>query len=373
MLFLGEDQVTRNQVATLYGVDLKKLEKRPSFEVYKSRKWIDSVNNNLTKSGTGMSFRSHFVVTDPRDGLEKMLRYCTSTNKSVIGKELNTIYKPRHVDFMGMTKAFKNDLDLALFFFLLPCQESSPFRNPNHPLKLSYIDHSARAKDKISAANKVREALNHVESLSDEKLIVLAKGMGFKKVYGSDIEMTRANLMEYASQNSKAYLEKASNELTLIEGRIRNLIDENMFILEKINGIRRWTWGSGALKGSSIIDIMNQTADAKDVLVNHIFAHLNDFMAQISQMNDQVTARKIAQKTVVSNQVEVEEGKTIGENLPDYLKETVQTKLPQSFAECKDYLIKLTGKNQSVTKISKLMNGIKDGEVTAENIEFYQC
>lgn len=375
MLYLGDEQVTRNQVAAIFGFTdkLKQIEKAPSFEVVKERKWVDRYNHNLTKAGAGMGYRTHFAVTDPRDNLEKMFRYVKQKTFKTIKNELKEVFEPRQVDFLGIKNAFKKDLDLGVWYYMHPDTEGSPIRavsNSKNPAKLTYIDTKARAQDKIEGVNRLKDAMNHAGNLNDAQAITLAKGMGMKNVDRMDVESVKADLLVLASTKPKEYLEKATSELTLIEGKIYNLIDSGIFKLEKIGAVRRWIWTEGVNQGGTIIEIVNITVEPKTALINHLLTNLNEYLPSIINYNDTINSKRVAE-SYIEKQAEKEEVKTIGENLPEYLKAT--NAVPENFQEMSSYMLNAypDRKRPANAVISQTFKKLQEGELSQENLMDY--
>lgn len=367
MLILGDKQITRQQAAEKFGFDLKKLEKYPAFEIYKDRKWRDKANGNVIKSGAGMSFRSHFVIEDPQTGLKEIFRYAKSRGTKTVGNQLKEVFEPREVRFMGMKNEFRNDLDLAVFYMLRPETEDSPVRKMMNVIdkpKISYIDKQKRASDRISGVNMVAQAMTHVNSLSDEEITILAKGLGFKNVDRTEPESVKADVLEFALKSPKVYLEQSASQLTLIKGKIHHMVDSQIFKMEKIGNVRKWKWAAGVNEGGTIVDIINQTVDAREALINHIFSHINDYLPAIQNMTDSLNARQVAERALKSKEEIIEAApnqQVIGEALPDHLKSVNQDQdsLPTNFKEAIEYLTKKNGVRPSNVVASNFLKSLQ--------------
>jgi len=360
MLVLGNNQVTRVDLAKMFGFDLQKLEKYPAFEIDKDRKWKDKANGNVVKAGAGMSFRSHFTVQHPHTGLKEVLRYVKSRGTKTVGNQLKETFEPRDIRFMGMKNEYKNDLDMAVFLYLHPDNADSPVRTTMNVVtrpKLTYIDKQKRASDRISGVNLVAKAMSHVNGLSDEEITILAKGLGFKNVDRTEPESVKADVLEFALKSPKLYMEQSESQLTILRGKIQHMADSGIFKIEKIGNVRRWKWATGSNEGGTVVDIINQTVDSREALINHIFSHINDYLPSIQNMTDSLNARQVAERAlkpkddvpVYTEQVEPQ--RIVGDDLPDHLKtinqNTLENPLPTNFQEAVSYLTKRDGKRPS--------------------------
>lgn len=365
MLFVGREQLSKEQFCQRFGLDLKKIMKHPSFEVAKHRKVIDRANGNIVKAGKGMGMRSHFMATDPRTSLKVEVRYAQSHIPKQVGNVLQDVFEPRYVQFMGMKKAFQNDPELALYFAVHPTNSESPLRDPKNTTKpkITYIDTKKRAEEKNATIDALTEALEHAKNLDESKLVILAKGLGIKGVSTKEIEDIRADVREFAYKFPKIYNEKALSQITYYEGRILHLVDLQIIKLSSIGSIRRWSWASGERSGETIVDIQNSTVDAKTALKNHIFNDINNYMYLLNNITDTETARQKAER-VLSEKEEVNtevvlDAPVIGDALPEHLKNVGSTlveelpEIPRSYQEAVEILTKKNGKRPSPTDASK--------------------
>lgn len=315
MLFYGEEQISREELAKHLGVDLKQLIKKPSFE--NKKKKVDNINGGRIKSGAGYSRRSHFFIKDPKTGLDTILRYAKSATPNMTSGIRD--FKPRYVDFIGAKKAFTDDLDLAFFFYLTPENDGSPLNFSVKPKpKYEFIDTVKRTEAKNSKRSALKEALNHAEELEYDQLILLAKGLGFKGVDKMDEDELRADVGDFAMNNPELYLNKSNTEVTFLEGRILNLVDNNVIVMTKHGDLRRWSWASGDLEGQVIVDELNVTADIRRSLINHIFNNFNKYNNAIMQANDAVSSRANVERAISQSKPKVKD--EVGEDLPEHLR-----------------------------------------------------
>lgn len=366
MLFVGRTQLSKEQIASKFKFDLKKIMKNPSFEVASHRKKIDRINGGVIKTGKGMGSRSHFMATDPDTGLKVEIRYAQSHVPKQVGNVLQDVFEPRYVEFMGSKKAFQNDPELAIYWFLHPNNALSPLRDKNNKTKpkIEYIDVKKRALDKNAGIDALTDALSHAKSLSGIELVILAKGLGLKGIKGKEEDDVRADVREFASKFPKLYNEKVATRTTELEGKIWHLVDEGVMKLSTIGTTRRWSWAKGEREGEFIVDIINVNQDARVALKNHIFSDLNNYMNALNHITETLTANEKAQEYLNSLDAKesiASESVTIGNGLPDYLKtNTVEEKMPETFMEAVEYLTKKNGgQRPSNAAVSKWLKELK--------------
>lgn len=345
MLFENRKQITAEALMMKYGTreDYEKILKKPAFEVAKSKKRIDKVNIGKVKTNKSNMIRSHFMATDKASKLKVEIRYAESNNTKIVGDRVVDQFEPRYVSMSGATFAFQNDIDKAVFLFLHPNNGLSTLRpaGTKAGATYEYIDTKKRAQAKSNEMDALTEAMSHSSNLSDEKLILLAKGLGLKGIDKKDVYEIRTEVREYAMKFPKEYNQKINTELTYVEGRIWNLIDKGVFKLTNVGTTRRWSWSGGERDGEFILDIQNVTQDARVSLKNYIFNDLTTWMNLLSSANTEISSRENAERALKAMQgdmmgdgrqivyVDDPTERVIGDALPTYLKESaVDTSVP---------------------------------------------
>lgn len=373
MLFVGRTQMSKDQICKMFGVDLKKILKNPSFEVAKHRQKIDRVNGGVLKSGKGMGSRSHFMATDPTTNMKVEIRYAESHVPKAVGNTIMDVFEPRYVQFMGTKKAFQNDPELAIYWFLHPNNSLSPLRDAKNKTKpkIEYIDNKKRAQAQNNEIDALTNALTHSTSVPYDQLVVLAKGLGLKGVHGKEEDEVRGIVRKFAATNPKIYNEKILSRLTSYEGKIYHFVDLGIFNLKTIGGIRRWSWAKGQKEGETILDIVNSTQDAKAALKNHIFNDMNSWMYLLDNIHEAETASEKAEAFLRSQEPVIEAVnepvQVVGDQLPDYLKnvnnDTPVVKM-ESFQDALAYLTERDGKRPANPVASKFLKDFQEGLVT---------
>jgi len=342
MLFLNRQQISAEALMMKFAsrMDFENVKKRPSFEINKSRRKVDHLNGGKIKTPKASGMRSHFMAYDKTSNLKVEIRYAESNNSRVVGDRVIDEFEPRYVNTNGATFAFQNNLDLAVYIFLNPNNVLSPLKTGNGKGKYEYIDTKKRSKDKVAAIDALTDALSHAKNLSEERLLILAKGLGIKGTDKKEVEDVRADVMEFASKFPKVYNEKSGTELTYVEGRITNLIDKGIVKLQNVGTMRRWTWTSGEREGEHILDIMNVTQDARQALKNYFFSDLNKHMNILNNITNDISAVEKAKRDLAAYEAAMNPApivdpteRTIGDALPDYLKNADQIVLNQDVPE----------------------------------------
>ena len=226
----------------------------------------------------------------------------------------------------------------------------------------------------MTELNLMADAMEHAKNIDDFKLVILCKGLGFQRVDATDIETLRVKLLEHASKKPVAYMDAVKNGIVHTEGFIVNSIDRGVLKLEKIHGIRQWIWTAGDREGENVGgQITNPTQDAKAFVKTFILNNIHTYNVVLRSITDNLNAQQKAKAFFKKqNDEESEEGvKTIGEELPDYLREVNQQTdslpaLPTSFAEARDYIAE-RGYPKLPAKVKVFNDAVQDGSVTKDN------
>lgn len=339
MLFENRKQVTAEYLMLKYASkeDYEKVLKKPSFEAAKHRKKIDPLNGGRIKVNKGAMIRSHFMTTDHKNGgLKAEIRYAESNNTKIVGERVIDQFEPRYVKAEGANFSYQNNIDLAVFMFLNANNTLSPLRNPNNKNakpKFEYVDTRKRANAKIADIDALGAAMEHSRNLAEDKLVLLAKGLGIKGLEKKEPYEIRAEVMEFAKNDPKIYNQKINTELTYIEGRIWNLVDKGVIKLTTVGNVRRWLWAKGEREGEFIMDITNVVQDARQALKNYFFSDLNAHMNILNQTNESISVAEKAERdlrAMENAKQNVEQGipvpsfpeeRVIGDALPAYLQQ----------------------------------------------------
>lgn len=333
MLFENRKQVTAEYLMMKYASreDYEKILKRPSFEVDKSKKRIDRVNRSKVKTNKVNMTRSSFMATDTQTRLKTEIRYATSNNTRIVGDKVIDQFEPRYVNWEGASFAYQDDIDKAVYLHLHPDNGISPLRPKSTKIKprFEYIDVKKRSQERTSKMDLIATAMDHASSVPETELVILAKGLGIKGVDKKEMVEIRADIREFALNHPKEYNEKINTKLTMVEGKIWNLIDKGAIKLSNIGNTRQWSWAKGEREGEVIMSVQNVTQDARQALKNYFFSDMTTWINILNNISTDLTAREKAERDLRALEedvqvVEVEVGRqfepTIGDDLPDYLK-----------------------------------------------------
>lgn len=369
MLIINGKQEKIKDVAKRFGVPLEKLEKSSEFRFNEALKGYD-LGSKSKRSPGGNRFPASFHATD-KDGLNVEIRYAKShtKNRDKAGI-LMDVFSPRKVEFMGDIDV-PETLEEAIFKYLHPKCSQSPFRgNVSYPFTYEYVDKQQKAEKAIEKGDTMLKALQHAKNYSSTDLRLMAKGMGIENVDGKEEQELRADLSELAMKNPSEYLRKTNLNGTIFDGRIMDAIDSGLFIKKESFGVERWEWNAGVNKGQTICEISNRSISAQEFLRNHIKSNLNQYYAQITNIQNEMDAEKKAEAFLSQQRASVqpEEEETVVE--PEDT-DFVPTEFPTNFNESVAYIQARTEDNKrpSNTVASKLWNGIKSNEITEGNIE----
>lgn len=295
MLFLDKEQVTAQELAEKFVIDIAKVEKAPVFEINPNRKVPDPLNRTH-KTPYGKGLMAVFYAKDPKTNKTHEIRFATSVNPERVGDKIIDKYEPRKVNFKGSAD-LKVDIDEAIYFYLHPQHKKSPFRRADavKPWYYDFIDNTARAEDEMKALTAEIDAMNHVNKLSATRLTILAKGMKIQGVDHKEPIIVRAELMRIAKADPITYLNKAERQATLFDGMIQDAIDKDVFHLSNVSGIRRWTWNAGPRIDEVIVDVVNITQDPTQVLFNHIKQNINEYFNDLQNVTTTLRSQQISE------------------------------------------------------------------------------
>lgn len=324
MLFEDRKKVSAEYLMKKYATleDLKKVLKKPSFEIAPHRKKIDRVNGGRIKTPAGNAFRSNFYATDPETKTRVEIRYALSHNPRIVGTTVIDNFEPRYVNFDGSVKEYAGDQDLAVYMFLNPNNAGSPLRDKNNKAKakIDYIDARKRNDDKAKDIAIATQAMAYASALGHKDALILAKGLGIKGINKKDEDLVKVDVQEYAMKNPKQFMLKVNDQTTMIEGRVMHLVDKNIIKLTQIGNVRRWLWTSGAFKDEILVDVINPSQDPREALKNHIFSDINKYHNILNGLADSVDSRDKARQDLAKAEVVYMDEVKVGGDLPEHLK-----------------------------------------------------
>lgn len=363
-LAINDKILSREEVCKKYSIDIAKIVKRPEFE--SKRSFIDAVNGGKRQYASGSSVLARILSEDKDSHLPVEIRYYVSRKKD---KEGDWQYEPYRIEMAGNGMVLGEDLDLAVFTYLHPTNELSPFHKDGSKAQYEFIDTTARAQKKVNSVSALAEAIVHAQTIKGDNARILAKGLGIPGVEPmEELEVTAA-LLNYAQANPVVYLQKKSQRITMIEGQITHFIDKGIFQENRVGNVRRWVWTAGPKTGETIVDLFNTTINSREALKNHIFGDIDNYLFLLNNMNDSISAREHAIRALEEMKDE-ETGETIGNDLPEHLKRIGQGgKLPTTFKEGLEYLTGKMGKRPSNTQASAIFKGVTEGSITDDNVE----
>lgn len=295
MILIDKVQMTTEDVAEMFNVPLTKLTKRPEFDLNESRKNTKKIGQSKEiSSPAGTRVPAYFMGKWKGKVIE--IRYAEAINQVYKGEKLVDEYHPLKVMFSGEAMLVEStDPDLAVYFYLHPLQETSPFRDQiKERWHWSFKDLVARSTKELEKFNTLREALNEIEDLDGEKLKVVAKGMGISGVDSMEEVTIKAELSKKAAENPETFMANLTKKEIMFRGLILNGIDRSLFKIKDNFGNKSWVWGAGKFTGSPVVDIVSDTIPHTEVLVNHILSNINYYYAEIMNVTSSLNAKEVA-------------------------------------------------------------------------------
>ena len=168
MLLVDNEQLSQQDFADLFGINLTEIRKRPSFETDASNKSKDLANGGVVRVNEGNAIRTRFFAMHPKKKIKVEIAYALSTRTETVGNIERTINEPRYITYKGEKFSFKEDIDKALWMYLHPMNKFSPLRDADSKAKsgFEFIDVGKRTKARMTEMSGLRKALDHAESIS---------------------------------------------------------------------------------------------------------------------------------------------------------------------------------------------------------------
>lgn len=294
MLIINKKETPIEEVAQMFDVPLKKL-RRPEFDINKERvntKKIGQSKELCIPAGT----RVPAVFTVKHKGMMMEIRYAEGITPKQVGDKMIDEYHPLKVMFKGESMLLDTlEEDLAVYMYLHPLNETSPFRSQvNEKFHWSFKDLERRGHIQMSQVNDLRDALNLVADLKGAQLKVVAKGMGIPVPEGQADIITQAELSRLAQSNPTVFVNNIDRKDVLFKGLVFDGVDTGLFTLENGRGGKRWVWGAGPQKGETIVDVVSAVLPENDVLLQHVMSKIETYYGKILNAHKIVNAEKTA-------------------------------------------------------------------------------
>lgn len=363
MLFIDEEQFTAKELCELFKLDYDKIAKAPQFENKANN--IDPVTKRK-RFNKGTNFKSRFFARHPQTGKEVRIQYAKGfSNKEIAGKYVK-VYDPQYVKFEGGVFSHYGDIDLAVFFALHPLSVGSPVKTKTAVVKrFEFIDKAARAVKEVENMDNLEKAMLHAKKASYQNLILIAKGLHFKgDIDGmSEVEL-RNEVRKYALSNTDKYIESIDNNIVKVEGRVRDLVDKKVFVLESKGMVRQWKWMKGSEEGTYIGNqITNNLQDAVESLVNYILDNPEAYIHKLFEVHEHTTVREKAKSFLDNITLPTDEGEIESSDL--------YVELPLADNESVKGFMGNHGYKKHPTHVKQLREAIQDGTVTSANVVAY--
>lgn len=380
-LYIDDVQIDPRKLAAMVGIDEKKYEriiKKPTFQLDKSRILRKkTINSPLAKKATFGIITSFWFKNE---GIMKRLRYAEAQIPRVEGGVMRYQYEPGRLNVEGTLVNFQNAPDKAFYMFLNPGNPTSPFADKLKK-KFAYMDTVEKTLRDAADMSDIQKALAHASEMNEEELVIVAKGLKILKSNDYDIVALRLQLQQYAINpvTNKSYVKAMTDEMVRIEGRIRNMIDNGIFKIEKRGSTRQWVWAQGAREGEHIGEaLMNPNEDAVQRLITHIKANLGDFLYDLRNSTNILQADRKAREVLAAETTPIVDVPahlaSVNTDMPVAntdmpaglsLKERVTT-----FAEFRD-LVGEKGYPKDNKKVKIFMEAVTEGSVDDSNVNAF--
>ncbi len=313
-LFLDDEQIQPREFALRHKMtqtEYDRLLKKPIFKLDDSqvkKKSTITANKNLSEPPV-QGIKCGFWFKDA-DGMTKKLVYAESRAPKIEGGVRTWVYKPSYLFLKGVVANFlKKEEDKAVYMYYSPGNPASPFKGQYK--MFSFVDAVAETLKGAENMSAIQKALTHATQSDEEELVLLAKGLKLLTSDDYDLGELRLKMQQFAigPLTNSVYVKAMNDEMTRIEGRIRNCVDKGiMKLLPNVGGgtARQWVWGSGPKEGAPIGEpIMNVNEDALHRLITAIKTDLNSYLYDLRNTTVLIQAERKAREVLEKEKVVV--------------------------------------------------------------------
>lgn len=362
MLLINDSEITAKELCNLFSLDYDKISKDPVFEnlkIHTNLRGQKSVNK-------GVGIKSGFFCKHPETGLDVKIQYAESYSNEKVGDKMVRKYSPSFIYFSGFTQNFKGDIDRAVFFALHPMSTTSPVKIRGNAVKrFEFIDKGARAAKELMNLDNIERALAHARQTPYKSLVILAKGLKLKGDIDnmSEAEL-RAEVRRFAHQFTDKYIDATEDNSVKVEGKIRDLIDKKVFVLQQKGTLRQWYWNAGQYDGDTIGDsITNRLTDPVESLINYILENATDYVAKLYEVHEGETARSKARSALADIVLPDEEDLSGSSGL-------IELPMISNHKEVVAF-VQEHGYKAIPADVKQLKDAIDSGVVRSDNVLFY--
>lgn len=374
MIFIDDQQIAPEKLAEQLGITPQKYQrilKKPIFKLDPSKILKKrTINSPLAKKPTYGVIPSFWVKMD---GISKRIRYAENQIPRVEGGITRYEYKPERINIDGTTVNLVKNPDLAFFMFINPGNPTSPFADRGKK-KFAYMDTIEATKQAASEISNIQKALTHATTISDDELVILAKGLKVLTSDDYDLGELRVRMQQFAMNpaTNKRYVQAMEDDMVRIEGRISNFVDKGIFKIQTRGSSRQWIWAKGNREGEYIGEsIMNPNEDAKQRLFNAIKSDLGKYIQDLINYTDSLIADRKAREVLQA--VKQQEAPAVV--VPDHLAQVNAGEKPLNeqlvkFDDFKNYVSE-KGYKMHMKKVKDFMTAVQEGEVTNANVSSF--
>jgi hypothetical protein len=379
-LYIDDEQIAPRNFALMYGMKQEaydRLMKKPIFKLdasQVSKKTTITANRNLSEPPTqGIKCSFWFKGAD---GMTRKFVYAESRSpdpKSPVGTR-TWLYKPGYLFPKGtVVNVLKNREDEAIFWYFYPGNPMSPFASKTK--LFSFVDPVAQTLQAAADMSDIQKALTHATTADEEELVILAKGL--KLLTSDDYETAelRVKMQQFAiaPTTNRVYTKAMTDEITLVEGRIRNCVDKGIMRLAQTPGGngRQWIWGTGAKEGAPIGEpIMNVNEDAVSRLITAIKTNFDAYAYDLRTTTVQVKADRKLKESLEKHKIEVPahlaeiNADDVAPQGPSLKDEVYDVKSAQDFVSARGY-------KKTAPEIKQFREAVNEERVNYKNVDLF--
>lgn len=352
-----------------------RLIKKPIFKLHESqvKKKSTIISNKNLSEPPMQGIKCQFWFKAP-DGMTRKLVYAESRSPKIEGGVRTWVYKPTYLFLKGtVANVLKREEDKAVYMYFQPGNPLSPFAGQFK--MFSFVDPVAETLKAAENMSAIQKALTHATQSDEEELVLLAKGLKLLTSDDYELDELRVKMQAFAigPLTNPVYVKAMNDEMTRIEGRIRNCVDKGiMKLVHNVGGgtARQWVWGSGAKEGAPIGEaIMNANDDALYRLITEIKTNLHLYLYDLRNTTVLIQADRRAKEVLAKEKVQVPAhlAEINGDNSsaePSLRDEIYDVKSAQEFVAARGY-------KKTSPEIKILREAVDEGRITYDNVDAF--
>lgn len=306
MILVNKEEKSAQEVAEMFGINYGKIMAAPVFLTNPENIVQKAGQSKEISSKAGIRPQARFTVKWQGKNME--IRYAETVNERIVGERVVPEYTPHRVPFMGeMLIVSEGNDDLAMFFYLHPFNENSPFRKKDQKFEWYFKDLEAEGERMMEVNDALMDAMVAIRDMRGEPLRVMAKGMNIAADSHIPDTNIKAQLINMAKADPVKFNESINSQVVQFRGLIINGVDTGLFEAKIYGGGERWIWAQGDRKGQTIVELINNGANKVEVLIEAILLKIQEYYPILVSAYHAITSVRTAESYLEQNKIDLQD------------------------------------------------------------------